>query len=34
MKIHTSQKVSLKEKLGYSMGDAAANLVFQMMVIF
>lgn len=30
----TSQKVSLGEKLGYSMGDAAANLVFQMMVIF
>ena len=34
MKVQTSQKVSMKEKLGYSMGDAAANLVFQMMVIF
>ena len=34
MKINASQKVSLKEKLGYSMGDAAANLVFQMMMIF
>ena len=34
MKIQTSQKVSTKEKLGYSMGDAAANLVFQMMMIF
>ncbi len=30
----TSQKVTLGEKLGYSMGDAAANLVFQMMMIF
>lgn len=29
-----SQKVTLGEKLGYSMGDAAANLVFQMMMIF
>ena len=28
------QKVSLGEKVGYSLGDAAANLVFQMMVIF
>ena len=34
MKVQTSQKVSFKEKLGYSVGDAAANLVFQMMVIF
>ena len=34
MKTNASQKVSLKEKLGYSMGDAAANLVFQMMMIF
>ena len=34
MKIQTLQKVSTKEKLGYSMGDAAANLVFQMMMIF
>ena len=29
-----SQKVSFGEKLGYSLGDAAANLVFQMMMIF
>lgn len=29
-----SQKVSLGEKLGYSLGDVSANLVFQMMVIF
>ncbi len=34
MKKIASQKVSLGEKLGYSMGDAAANLVFQMMMIF
>ena len=27
-------KVSLGEKVGYSLGDAAANLVFQMMIIF
>ena len=30
----TSQQVSLGEKVGYSLGDAAANLVFQMMMIF
>ena len=30
----TSNKVSLKEKIGYSLGDASANLVFQMMMIF
>ena len=34
MKQLSSQKVSLGEKLGYSLGDAAANLVFQMMMIF
>ena len=28
-----SQKVPLGEKIGYSLGDAAANLVFQMMMI-
>jgi len=28
------QKISMREKVGYSMGDAAANLVFQMMMIF
>ena len=30
---HT-QQISMGEKLGYSLGDAAANLVFQMMLIF
>ncbi len=34
MKEYASQKVPLKEKVGYSLGDAAANLVFQMMMIF
>lgn len=34
MKEHPSQKVSFGEKLGYSLGDGAANLVFQMMMIF
>ena len=34
MKELASQKVSFGEKLGYSLGDAAANLVFQMMMIF
>ena len=34
MKDYASQKVSLGEKIGYSLGDAAANLVFQMMMIF
>ena len=29
-----SQKVSMKEKIGYSMGDGAANLAFQMMMMF
>jgi len=29
-----SQKVPLGEKIGYSLGDASANLVFQMMMIF
>ena len=29
-----SNKVSLKEKIGYSMGDGGANLVFQMMMMF
>ncbi len=28
------QKVSLREKVGYSLGDGAANLVFQMMMMF
>ena len=34
MKDHASQKISLGEKFGYSLGDFAANLVFQMMMIF
>lgn len=29
-----NQHVSLREKIGYSLGDASANLVFQMMMIF
>ncbi len=28
------KKISMGEKVGYSLGDAAANLVFQMMMIF
>lgn len=28
------QEVALGEKLGYSLGDVAANLVFQMMMVF
>ena len=27
-------KVPMGEKIGYSLGDAAANLVFQMMMIY
>jgi Na+/melibiose symporter-like transporter len=35
MKIdNSSQKVSFGEKVGYSLGDGGANLVFQMMMIF
>ncbi|GHU76371.1 transporter [Bacteroidia bacterium] len=30
----TSQRVSLKEKIGYSLGDGSANLIFQMMMMF
>lgn len=30
----TSQKVSLGEKLGYSLGDCSANFVFQIMIMF
>lgn len=29
-----SQKVSIAEKIGYSLGDCSANLVFQMMMIY
>ena len=29
-----SQKLSVREKLGYSLGDSAANFIFQTMIIF
>lgn len=29
-----SQKVSFREKVGYSLGDGSANLIFQMMMMF
>ena len=29
-----SQKISMGEKVGYSMGDVAANLVFQMLMVY
>ena len=32
--VRSSQKISMREKVGYSLGDVAANLVFQMMMIF
>ena len=34
MKQDIAQQVSLREKIGYSLGDAGANLAFQMMMIF
>ena len=34
MKRNITQKVSFGEKVGYSLGDAAANVVFQMIVMF
>ena len=34
MKRDLSQQVSFREKIGYSLGDAGANLAFQMMMIF
>ena len=34
VKEFNSQKISMKEKVGYSLGDAAANLVFQLTMIF
>ena len=34
MKRDLSQQVSFREKIGYSLGDAGANLAFQMMIIF
>lgn len=30
----SNQKVSMAEKIGYSLGDGSANLVFQMMMMF
>ncbi|MCC8188419.1 MAG: MFS transporter [Bacteroides sp.] len=33
MKTH-DQKVSMTEKIGYSLGDGSANLIFQMMMMF
>lgn len=32
--MNTSQKLSVKEKVGYSLGDLAANLVFQTLVTY
>lgn len=32
--MNMNQKISMREKVGYSFGDVAANLVFQMMMIF
>jgi Na+/melibiose symporter-like transporter len=29
-----SQKLSIREKVGYSLGDSAANFIFQAMLIF
>lgn len=31
---HPSQKLSFREKAGYSLGDASANFVFQMFLVF
>ncbi|MCB9208682.1 MAG: MFS transporter [Ignavibacteriales bacterium] len=31
---HISEKLSLKEKVGYSLGDAASNIYFQTFIIF
>ncbi|MEM9142750.1 MAG: MFS transporter, partial [Bacteroidota bacterium] len=31
---HTSQKLSLREKVGYALGDLAANLIFQTLMTF
>lgn len=30
----STQKVSFREKVGYSLGDGSANLIFQMMMMF
>ena len=34
MKQNSLQQISMREKVGYSLGDAAANFAFQMMMIF
>jgi GPH family glycoside/pentoside/hexuronide:cation symporter len=31
---HSIEKLSIREKIGYGLGDAAANLVFQTMLVF
>ena len=31
---YISQKLSIKEKIGYSLGDLAANLVFQTLMTY
>ena len=32
--MYTSGKITVKEKIGYSLGDLAANLIFQTIVTF
>lgn len=32
--MESSQKVSMREKVGYSLGDSSANFVFQIMIMF
>lgn len=34
MNTSTSQKLSVAEKIGYSLGDLAANLVFQTLMTY
>ena len=34
MNVTKRQQISIGEKLGYSLGDVAANLVFQVMMVF
>ena len=31
---HATQKLSFREKAGYSLGDASANFVFQILIVF
>ena len=33
-KMSSTHKISMREKVGYSLGDASANLIFQMMMMF